>query len=271
MADLLGVLSREGIVKLECVAHDGPKIQAQAGNDGAVSGPGGSGWRIHQSSFDYGDEPEPDGFLWIAGGSGSEAGSFDESGGNRSGVWAECVSSSGREQDLAVPGGKDLGVREAVQERRHDVLAVSGRRPGLQRMWLSKTVLSSTGTRAAGIHPHDGECGGRGVPKEDEDRGGAGHLQEAGTGGGVSQCLDQGEVRDSEIPAAGDGQGEHGSTVGSVHLQRAAMDPIELAAEADGWRKDSHGDGIAKAGKRAKLGLEGERARKWCHVKEIGR
>src|SRR5664279_4543628 len=41
------------------------------------------------------------------------------------------------------------------------------------------------------------------------------------------------------------------------HLQRAAMDPIELAAEADGWRKDSHGDGIAKAGKRAKLGLEG--------------
>src|ERR1035437_3201408 len=124
-------------------------------------------------------------------------------------------------------------------------------------MWLSKTVLSSTGTRAAGIHPHDGECGGRGVPKEDEDRGGAGHLQEAGTGGGVSQCLDRGEVRDSEIPAAGDGQGEHGSTVGSVHLQRAAMDPIELAAEADGWRKDSHGDGIAKAGKRAKLGLEG--------------
>src|ERR1035437_6998934 len=33
MAELLGVLSREGIVKLECVAHDGTKIQAQAGSD----------------------------------------------------------------------------------------------------------------------------------------------------------------------------------------------------------------------------------------------
>jgi transposase len=33
MAELLGTLSQEGIVKLECVAHDGTKIQAQAGND----------------------------------------------------------------------------------------------------------------------------------------------------------------------------------------------------------------------------------------------
>ncbi len=33
MAELLGALSREGIVKLECVAHDGTKIQAQAGSD----------------------------------------------------------------------------------------------------------------------------------------------------------------------------------------------------------------------------------------------
>jgi transposase len=33
MAELLGSLSQEGIVKLECVAHDGTKIQAQAGSD----------------------------------------------------------------------------------------------------------------------------------------------------------------------------------------------------------------------------------------------
>ena len=33
MAELLGSLSKEGIVKLECVAHDGTKIQAQAGSD----------------------------------------------------------------------------------------------------------------------------------------------------------------------------------------------------------------------------------------------
>jgi len=33
MGDLLGTLSREGFVKLECVAHDGTKIQAQAGSD----------------------------------------------------------------------------------------------------------------------------------------------------------------------------------------------------------------------------------------------
>jgi transposase len=33
MAELLGTLSREGFVKLECVAHDGTKIQAQAGSD----------------------------------------------------------------------------------------------------------------------------------------------------------------------------------------------------------------------------------------------
>lgn len=33
MAELLGTLSQEGIVKLECVAHDGTKIQAQAGSD----------------------------------------------------------------------------------------------------------------------------------------------------------------------------------------------------------------------------------------------
>jgi transposase len=33
MAELLGALSQEGIVKLECVAHDGTKIQAQAGSD----------------------------------------------------------------------------------------------------------------------------------------------------------------------------------------------------------------------------------------------
>ncbi len=33
MAELLGSLSHEGIVKLECVAHDGTKIQAQAGSD----------------------------------------------------------------------------------------------------------------------------------------------------------------------------------------------------------------------------------------------
>jgi transposase len=31
MGDLLGTLSREGFVKLECVAHDGTKIQAQRG------------------------------------------------------------------------------------------------------------------------------------------------------------------------------------------------------------------------------------------------
>jgi transposase len=33
MGELLGTLSREGFVKLECVAHDGTKIQAQAGSD----------------------------------------------------------------------------------------------------------------------------------------------------------------------------------------------------------------------------------------------
>jgi transposase len=33
MAELLGTLSREGFVKLECVAHDGTKIQANAGSD----------------------------------------------------------------------------------------------------------------------------------------------------------------------------------------------------------------------------------------------
>ena len=33
MAELLGSLSQEGLVKLECVAHDGTKIQAQAGSD----------------------------------------------------------------------------------------------------------------------------------------------------------------------------------------------------------------------------------------------
>jgi len=33
MAELLGSLSQEGIVKLECVAHDGTKIQALAGSD----------------------------------------------------------------------------------------------------------------------------------------------------------------------------------------------------------------------------------------------
>ena len=33
MAELLGTLSQEGMVKLECVAHDGTKIQAQAGSD----------------------------------------------------------------------------------------------------------------------------------------------------------------------------------------------------------------------------------------------
>jgi transposase len=33
MAELLGSLSQEGFVKLECVAHDGTKIQAQAGSD----------------------------------------------------------------------------------------------------------------------------------------------------------------------------------------------------------------------------------------------
>jgi transposase len=33
LAELLGVLSREGIVKLQCVAHDGTKIRAQAGTD----------------------------------------------------------------------------------------------------------------------------------------------------------------------------------------------------------------------------------------------
>jgi transposase len=33
MAELLGALSQEGWVKLECVAHDGTKIQAQAGSD----------------------------------------------------------------------------------------------------------------------------------------------------------------------------------------------------------------------------------------------
>src|ERR1035438_3620644 len=33
MAELLGTLSQEGFVKLECVAHDGTKIQAQAGSD----------------------------------------------------------------------------------------------------------------------------------------------------------------------------------------------------------------------------------------------
>src|ERR1035441_6805964 len=51
--------------------------------------------------------------------------------------------------------------------------------------------LGAAGTRATGLYPHDGECGGCGIPREDEDRGGAGHLQEAGAGGGVSQCLDQ--------------------------------------------------------------------------------
>jgi transposase len=33
MAELLGTLSQEGLVKLECVAHDGTKIQAHAGSD----------------------------------------------------------------------------------------------------------------------------------------------------------------------------------------------------------------------------------------------
>lgn len=33
MGELLGTLSREGFVKLECVAHDGTKIQANAGSD----------------------------------------------------------------------------------------------------------------------------------------------------------------------------------------------------------------------------------------------
>jgi transposase len=33
MAELLGLLSKEGFVKLECVAHDGTKIRAQAGGD----------------------------------------------------------------------------------------------------------------------------------------------------------------------------------------------------------------------------------------------
>jgi transposase len=33
LGELLGALSKEGIVKLECVAHDGTKIQAQAGSD----------------------------------------------------------------------------------------------------------------------------------------------------------------------------------------------------------------------------------------------
>jgi transposase len=33
MVELLGSLSKEGFVKLECVAHDGTKIQAQAGSD----------------------------------------------------------------------------------------------------------------------------------------------------------------------------------------------------------------------------------------------
>ena len=33
MVELLGTLSQEGFVKLECVAHDGTKIQAQAGSD----------------------------------------------------------------------------------------------------------------------------------------------------------------------------------------------------------------------------------------------
>lgn len=33
MAELLGVLSQEGFVKLKCVAHDGTKVRAQAGSD----------------------------------------------------------------------------------------------------------------------------------------------------------------------------------------------------------------------------------------------
>jgi transposase len=33
MAELLGALSQQGMVKLECVSHDGTKIQAQAGSD----------------------------------------------------------------------------------------------------------------------------------------------------------------------------------------------------------------------------------------------
>jgi len=39
LAELLGLLSREGFVKLECVAHDGTKIRAQAGGDSFRRGP----------------------------------------------------------------------------------------------------------------------------------------------------------------------------------------------------------------------------------------
>jgi transposase len=39
LAELLGVLSQEGYVKLECVAHDGTKIRAQAGGDSFRRGP----------------------------------------------------------------------------------------------------------------------------------------------------------------------------------------------------------------------------------------
>ena len=108
---------------------------------------------------------------------------------------------------------------------------------------------------------------------EDEDGGGAGDLQEAGAGSGISQCLDQGQVGDTEIPAAGDGESGDGSAVGSVHLQRAAMDPPELDDEVNGYRTGRHGDGIAKTrdiGQKNRIG-RAQWAPQRRNFKEIGR
>jgi transposase len=132
--------------------------------------------QVKETMGRYPEQVVADGFLWIAGSAGSETGSIHEGGGNRSGVWAIGISSTCGEQDSAMSGGKDPGIREAVQERRHDILAISSGNQGLPRVCIPKTVLSSTGAGAVGIDPHDGKRGGSGVPREDEGRGGAANL-----------------------------------------------------------------------------------------------
>src|SRR5580692_9231463 len=127
-------------------------------------------------------------------------------------------------------GGMQFGAFTGEPQTGRCVPAISGARRRLRSLPLPTAVLSEeSAERADGIDQDLRARGCGGVSQENGDGGESGSLPAAGRGGGISQRVDQGEVRLAKVPRARSGEGGKRVTVGLPDLQHHAMEANEMA------------------------------------------
>ncbi len=137
-------------------------------------------------------------------------------------IWDEATNT------MRCPAEKQLDYVGQSRKNRQYLPPISGARGGLRRVPVAFEMLPPVIEGADGVAFGSGECSSGRDAVPDGDSRSEGNLPPARGSSGVSQRVDQGQDRTSQVSRTRDGQSRDGSRLGLPDLQYPALDSSVL-------------------------------------------